>query len=425
MGNLVSIINKEKYHKLIFFIFIFSLLLIPPIHLPWFRFKFQLVDFFMPFFIGLIVVNKWYKNWLLFNVKNLIFLAAIALISILINNYCAINDYFEIYRLFTFICIFIVFKEIYNPQFTNLTIDVIFICLLIFNFLHYHNLFNFNGIVMPLYCGQESPHLFFFGLNSALAPATKRMLGTLGNPNNNAILFLFFNIWYFPKKKWSIKEIIFFFLSVIAVCSCQSRTGIVAFTAVFLLNFIFAKIKWWKMILQSTAVMLVCFLFFNTNNLLDFSFLGQYKQTRKKENKDYVLADWNAFNGTSWKTRLKIWEELFEQTLEKPIIGHAPQKNYFYHNKLYAENEYIFMAWRYGFLGLIFYLLIFIIPLKDTFCFARSQLEARRILLFIVVFLIAAITNVPLSNTILSLLFFSYLGIFYSQRKDENHEILA
>jgi O-antigen ligase len=284
---------------------------------------------------------------------------------------------------------------------------------------------------MPWYCGKDSPHLFFFGLNSLLEPATKRMLGTLGNPNNNAILFLFFTVWYFPKKKWTVKEIVFFFLSVIAVCSCQSRTGIIAFVVVFLLNYIFTKIKWWKIILQSIAVMIILLLFFTVNFLLDFlldfSFFKQNKLTEKIENRDYVLSlvDGNAFSGNSWTVRLKIWKELSVQTLEKPIIGHAPQKNYFYQKKLYAENEYVLMAWRYGFSGLIFYLLIFLIPLKDSFRFARSQLEARRMLLLIVVFLITAITNVPLSNTILSVLFFGYLGIFYSQKERKNDEILA
>jgi hypothetical protein len=60
MKRLISAINKETYYKLILFTFIFSLLLVPPIQFPWFRFKFQLVDFFFFFFIGMVIINKWY-----------------------------------------------------------------------------------------------------------------------------------------------------------------------------------------------------------------------------------------------------------------------------------------------------------------------------------------------------------------------------
>lgn len=416
-------IAKETWYNVLFFTFIFSLVLLPPFQLPWFQFKFQVVDFFMPLLIGVIYINKWYKNQLLLSVKNLFFLAAIVVISILANReYCGINDYFEIYRIFTYLLVFIVFKEIYNPKFAPLVIDIVFVLLLIFNFFHYHNLFNFNAIVMPLYCGEDSPHLFFFGLNSLLEPATKRMLGTMGNPNNNAILLLLFSFCYFPKKKWHIKEIIFFFLSIIAILACQSRTGIITFSVILLLNYLFVKIKWWKIISQLAGVALIAFLFFNIN----FD-LNCHNQRRNGEGqKDYILSlvDGQAFNGNSWNKRLEIWEMLGTQIVEKPLIGHGPQKNYWYKEKLHAENEYIFFAWRYGLLGLLSYLLIYLIPLKKIFRTIRSSELSGKTLLLIVVFSLSALTNVPLSNTTLSLLFFCALGAFYSQKED-NHVSLS
>ena len=424
-------INKDICYKIVFFVFIFSLVLTPSFQLPWFRFKFQIVDFFMPIFIGMIYVNKWYKNWSLLYIKNLIFMSLIIFISLIVNRqWIAINDYFEIYRIFTYILVFIVFKEIYIQKFASLTIDIVFILLLIFNFLHYHNIFNFNAIVMPLYCGENSPHLFFFGYNSLLEPATKRMLGTLGNPNNNAILFLFFSILYFPKQNWSVKKIIFFFLSVVAVCSCQSRTGIIAFSVVFLLNYAFTMVKWWKMIWQLSAVAIIFILFFKISLLssgFDFNFLRQQSKTESKiESKDYILSliDGNAFSGNSWNVRLKFWKELSTQVLDKPIIGHAPRKNYFYEQKRHFENEYILYLWRYGILGFILFMGVYFIPVRKAFKTARSSEISKNTLLLIVVFAICGLTNVPLSNTTLSLLFFSYLGVFYSQ-KNKDYENLA
>lgn len=407
------------YRKLFFFAFLFALLFVPAIPIPGISFKLQIIDFFFPFMAGWII---WKKRDLfkLAYVRNLILLIGVVLISILFNlSKNSFNDLFEVYDILKYIVVFIVFKEIYQPKVKKIAFDFAFILLLLFNLFHYHDIFGFNEIIMPYYCGEKSIHLLTFGYNSLGEPATKRMLGILGNPNNNAILFLIFTIMYLPKKGWSTKEMIFFYLSVIAVSACQSRTGIIAFAAIFVFNFILIKWRWWKIALHSSVVVVLLMFFFNLNAFSEYLHLDFL--TPKKKNRDYIMSLFNeeAFQGNSWQKRLEIWEDLLKESTHKPILGHGPQKNHFYASQLYSENEYVLMIWRYGIVGLVFYLFIFLTPIRNLIKNARGDLEAKNMLLVILLFLIASITNVPLSNTTLAPLFFMLMGFYYSQYKPE------
>jgi O-antigen ligase len=400
----------------------------------------------------MIIYNKWYKNWRLLYVKNLLFFIGVIILSIVVNKQTGVaNEWFEVYKGFKYLLIFIVFKELYSAKKNTAIIDVIFICLLFFNFLHYHNIFNFNQIVMPLYCGKDCAHLTYFGLNSAGLPAVKRMIGTMANPNDNAILFLVFMLFYLPKERWKIKDVCFFVLCLIALLACQSRTSLVAFFVIILVSFIVNRVKWYKALSHSGLIAIVMIVFFFNYAIIDFlrptpstdlvtntvtdtvthstadttlviEPIPVPEPAPKPVTANYslTLLDGSAMKSNSWTYRVFLWKEFLNQFLERPIIGHAPQKNYFYENKLYFENEYVLFLWRYGILGFIALIGFYLIPLKKIFKTVCSSEISKNTLLFIMIFAICGLANVPLTNTTLSLLFFSYLGVFYSQKKDEN-----
>jgi O-antigen ligase len=388
------------------------------VNLPGIQFKFQLIDFFIPFMLGWLI----WKKWRLFNlvyVRNLLIFIGVIIISILFNfRHNSVNDLFEVYDIVKYIVVFLVFKEIYQPKTKQLAIDIAFVILIVLNLMHYHNFFGFNEHIMPLYCGENSIHLLTFGYNSIGEPATKRMLGLIGNPNNNAILFMIFLIHYLPKKEWKTKEMFFFYAAVIAVSACQSRTGIIAFAAIFVINFIIVKWKWWKITIHIFIVTLMLVFFFNLQAFSEYLHLDFL--TTKKQNKDYIISLFNdeAFQGNSWQKRLEIWQDLLKESTHKPVLGHGPQKNHFYDSQLYSENEYVLMVWRFGLVGLFLYLMIYLIPLKNAIKLARSDLDSKNVVLLILLFMIASITNVPLSNTMLSPLFFMMMGFYYSKYQD-------
>ncbi len=371
--------------------FIFSFLLTPPLHIPLFYFSFQITDFLFPFAVISIIKNKWYKED---NLKVIIFFIAVSVyifFGILINGQIrVINGYFEIYKVIKIGAFFILFGQQTNFQLIKSTLAVTFICLLIFNILHYYNVFNFNEIVMPIYCGSDNLNLVFFGYDSLGNPATKRMIGTIGNPNNNALIFLLFLILYAPREKWSRKNIVFFFLALIAFIMCQSRTGIIAFICMMIANYIFSKIHWKKILLQSSCIIAMIVLVMNSYVILSF-----FNINLRGDSSLYIRSLFNAdaFRSNSMKERIRVWTMLLGEAKKKPLFGHSPDKNYFYNNGIHVDNEYVAVIYKYGIIGLIVYLMIFIAPSLYSFRLARSSLAAKNIILIAVAGMVTALTN--------------------------------
>jgi hypothetical protein len=150
------------------------------------------------------------------------------------------RDWFEFLKYFKFFFFFILTVSICSIHSLRKLLVSVFIVVFLFNILHYFNLFNFNDIIEPFYSPPH--HLDFFGLNSIGEPATKRALGTLGNPNTNGILFLLFVILFLPRKKtinWLGYTVLF--LAILGLFMCQTRTGTLAYVLVLLTYFITMK----------------------------------------------------------------------------------------------------------------------------------------------------------------------------------------
>jgi len=106
---------------------------------------------------------------------------------------------------------------------------------------------------------------------------------------------------------------------------------------------------------------------------------------------------------------------------EKPIIGYGINKNYFYAHQLYSENEYVLIAWRYGLIGLVFYLAMLFSPLRLMKNWKEVQTEKSIFfILLLILFSINALTNNPISDPVLQLLF--GIGLAYYLSQFELHE---
>jgi O-antigen ligase len=138
----------------------------------------------------------------------------------------------------------------------------------------------------------------------------------------------------------------------------------------------------------------------------------QYLQTMLSE-------DINETNSVT--SRKKIWLRLWKMIQQKPFLGHAPYKEFFYEHKLYSENEYVLVAWRYGFIGLALYLIyLFLIPM---YYFFKWKSKFNNYLYIAIVILITSLTNNPISDPRIMILYFLVLGLlFYEISKKENEE---
>ena len=386
-----------------YFISLWSLLIFSTFLLPSFQIidgfpKIHLTDILLPF-IGVIVLKHYtvshIKNSKWFLIANGTLLL-IAILSLLINHrISSLRDDFEVLKMIKFLVVFL-FVSIAMKQTDSMKIlRVIFILVLLFNFMHYTNLFNFNQSITRYY-GSEI-QVDTFGLNSLGQPDTKRIIGTLGNPNNNALLFLFFVVFFFPEEKSKIANKVFFLFAIFGTLACQSRTGFIALGIVLIIGVLIKKYSIKSLFFYVATSISMCVILMLLGNIYLNSLAG------------------NVIKQNSVRGRLETWSVMWKMIKLKPLIGYSPNKEYFEKTIVYPESEYLLNTWRYGFIGLFAYFMI----LWNTF-YAGFQNRFSKygfcFALFTVVIAIAAITNNPLNDSMISLMFAISAGLFYGEQ---------
>ncbi|NDB33891.1 MAG: O-antigen ligase family protein, partial [Flavobacteriia bacterium] len=135
------------------------------------------------------------------------------------------------------------------------------------------------------------------------------------------------------------------------------------------------------------------------------------------------MMDGSALYSNSLRSRWETWGILWEMIQTKPLFGHGPYKAYFSRMKLYSENEYLLMWWRYGIFGLCFYLGIYIVPFWH---FVKIKITENKFkaLLFLGVMLIAALTNNPLTERAISILFLFLVATAWEKSKHNEETVI-
>lgn len=131
----------------------------------------------------------------------IIFLSCIILVSILVNpnnkdyrEYLKFISLSKIAILYMFTC-WVTCQGIAKRTIVKMVIFT-FLGIVLFNVLHLFNVFYFNEFITILY-DTDGRDVMNFGKNSIGGPGPKRIVGTMGNPNINAILFLFYFAFFF------------------------------------------------------------------------------------------------------------------------------------------------------------------------------------------------------------------------------------
>lgn len=382
-------------------VLLFSSFLLPSIQVFSGFPKIHLTDILLPFFLVVVLMN--FRLEIISAAKGFIIanclLVLIAIVSIVVNHRISVlRDDFEVLKMIKFLIVFLfVMVTVQRIDFMKM-LKIIFVLVLLFNFLHYIDFLGFNHFVVKYY--GSDVQVDTFGLNSLGQPTTKRIIGTVGNPNNNAILFLFFVIFFFPEIKSTWKGRIYFLLAVFGMLACQSRTGFIAFGIVFLLGCISKKYNLKTAVLYLISFTAMFFILVLLGNLYLNSLAGNIMQQH------------------SIRSRLETWSLLWEMIKQKPLLGYAPYKEYFETNNIYSESEYFLYAWRYGLLGLGAYLL----ALLTGFYFSlkgKMNENGFRFSMFIIVILITAITNTPTSDTMILMMYAFCAGLFFQNQLQE------
>jgi O-antigen ligase len=395
----------------IFDLFLVVLTFLSVLFLPSIKINSQLylgLDEFIVVIMGIRLLSKKFF-WIDQLAIILILMSFFILVSIFVNpNISDYREYLEIHKVIKFVIFYVftifVFRDFKHEKGIVYFLTFSFILLFIFNFLHLFNVFYFNEYVTILF-DTDGRDVINFGKNSAGGPGPKRIVGTMGNPNINAILFLFYvsfftflliegkkdqSSWHFFSN--TLRKVLFL-LSILMVILCQSRTGIVALSVIYFLGVHLRGAKWLEVITEISFTVS----FFLLSSFIDTIALQYLFNTKPK------LQDNNSFS-----VRLEIWAKLFKMWVQKPFFGYGPNKEYVYSNELHPENEYIFYLWRYGIQGVILYLSMLLVPL---FYFYKRLKEFYFLPFIVFVILIVALMNNPLSNAKINVLFPMILGL--------------
>ena len=443
MGKLL---DRSFIVNILFVCIIVGVFLFPTIHLSFSLPHFQLTDILLPF-VTLFIPLEFVKRYS----KKIIVLTGLPLfmvfISILFNlDKFSYNDLFEFYKIFK-ISIYILFfsSNFFEKCFINNTINIVFVGVFVFNFFQYFNFFDFNNTLELLYA--DSKHLIFFGKNTLGQPDTKRLLGTLGNPNNNSIGISFFFFYYlFSDQRNKYTKYLFINLSLLLILASQSRTGFYSVTLIFI-YFVLVHCKTLHKKLIYVGFYILCFIIVSklqefeskisvTDSKNSIITLDKSNDVVKQMNdKNMVPKEITDVSGTKYlssvdfedmdqntsiNSRLEIWKLLFKMIKEKPIFGHGPQKNFFYEKHLYPENEYILNFWRYGLFGLIVYVLFYAIPIIGVFKKDKYTIDPN--FYFLILLSITAITNLPISEPRISILIAMSFGLLLNKYNKTNEE---
>lgn len=413
----------EKLLKWLSIIVIVSILFLPPFRIKGGLPAIELVDMMFPFIAILLLfrIGDWKSNKFYWIVGGF---AVYVGITIVANGRLGqMRDYFEIFKLLKFGVLTALFGIAGLLEGTQI-IKRLFIALVVVNLMQYFNVFNFNYFLSQTFPNPE--RYLYFGLDSAGHVTGKRMLGLAMNPNNNAIIFLIFSILFLIQSIKIKKNFVWFFIALVMVFLCQSRTAMVS-AAILFAVYAFLMRRELKLVGLALGIIVSSFSvsFLTTKYTTSIVAAPNYLEDEEQMSEEQVSAKvtylesvvhGQFLGGSSMEGRFAVWKHLWGMIKEKPIFGHAPFKEYFYDNEIYSENEYILMTWRYGFIGLLIY--VFIYLYLAMMAIRNIHLSSAKVLLLtVVLMMVTALTNNPFSHQKVLILFALIVGSFFWERK--------
>ncbi len=366
----------ENYNLNIAYVIIFAIILTPSIRikgLPSIRIEQIIVLLFTANIIIRLVTRKSIRVKKNKFVVMHSFFSLFVIFSILVGSIKGINvipnDFFEIYKIYVYIGIFlIIFSTVKTKEDRYKIIKFMMICILIsiiISIQQYFNLFNLNEKYVPLMAPTQYRSL----VNNYPTP---RVIGMTANPNEYAIMpaigaILSWSIYLNTREK---KNLIFLGIYILGVLMTLSRSGFVFMViGVFvntLLHFIANGIKTnglseIKFNLKNMRFIIFGIILILLILIIIFGYLPKDLTWR-------LISGFDLNTDSSFQARLSNWKEHINYFKMSPIFGLGPAKSIQY--KHYVDNEWLFLLRRYGVVGTISFAISFVTPFtkgKDKF----------------------------------------------------------
>ena len=275
-----------------------------------------------------------------------------------------------------------VLKKDENAAIFRRIVDVMFLALVFLNLFIAINPFGIGESIQNLYTSSNYTDFVYYH-----EPGVFRLSGTQLNPNNNAIVWMCFAVYYlqFLKRKWAL-----LLLAIGILFLTQSRTNVIALIACL---FIYFLIQFWsksnmKRLIYVALPILAGALFF----ILKSSYLR-------------ALFTGEAFVSKSFLIRLDNYMYLSNFSLFELFIGKGVINKPIDTLGFSLDSEYLGLIFQFGIIGLFCWLALLIGILK------RNKDRNLQVYLFVLVIIINSFTNLTFLNLQIGVVLIFFLAV--------------
>lgn len=231
-----------------------------------------------------------------------------------------------------------------------------------------------------------------------------RRIGTCDNPNTLSILITICYSFVYIFEKRNKQSFLFFCMSFVVIVFSGSRTGLITFFLVFLLNYLLTN----KITIKKIFVMISCiillgslFYWFLEQYKTEFAYMAEILQIFENGNVNTDSVTTMSIRQEIWKNGLEIFNKSGVYTF---FLGTGPGKGTSIH---IIDNDYLSIYIKTGIIG-AFLNIIFWLGNLLYFYINREKLFSRAMISIILVFSIAALTGAVFASWYLALFFFYF-----------------
>ncbi len=237
-----------------------------------------------------------------------------------------------------FITIFSLLKPVISNKYVGFLPEVLFYLLAFINLILMLDPFGTGAQMQLLYATKYADWFSYYN-----EPGYFRLSGTFMNPNDNAMIFGLFLLYFINKgyKDHWIEILLSFGLLV----STQARTAVLGLVVILVIDFIIKVFKSgrvnWKVPALVLAFILVAVMITKPHNL-------------------YSLLNGDAFHSYSWGIRVQNLLGFFDQNIKTLIVGMGSVIDVKATFGVYLDSEYSAVLYQYGIIGMCFWFFIWI-----------------------------------------------------------------
>lgn len=312
------------------------------------------------------------------------------------------KDFVEIIRVGSYLIIILLFSNVKPTEnkFRKFlwAINILFLNSALIGLFQYYGILSLDSITAPLYSSARLWHV------------NTRMFGTFVNPNTYGTFIsigitLAVSLLFFEKKK-SLKAgaFVIFLILFWTLVLTESRTALITlFAGLFV--FVFVYNIWTKGDVIASIKSLTAF-------IIVFAALFAVMSSALIDRFSTIL---NIMEDVSWQMRLFAWYINIKLFLQSWVFGYGPA---FHQYTPTVDSDYILILRRYGVVGFISYLTLYIHPIRLAF----RNLKGSSIYTYFKIFMISSFVIVLIGNITNSLFhemqFMNFwavmIGILYS-----------